>query len=273
MKFTIFGSRGFIGSNLLQKLKHSNVEYYTPDIHDDKILKENLGHVIYAIGLTADFRERQFDTVETHVCLLHDLLKNATFDSFLYLSSTRVYSNLTDECTSLKVNPTKPDDLYNISKIMGESLCMASDKPNIRIVRLSNVIGNNFTSNDFLSSIIRDAIEKKIIKLNISLLSEKDYVDINDVVEIIPKIVIGGKNKIYNLASGSNTKTKDIVNEIIRLTDCNVDINKDAKEYSFPIISINRLKNEFNYHPVNVLGKLETIIRSFENEYKKQSTL
>ena len=93
MKFTIFGSRGFIGSNLLQKLKHSNVECYTPDIHNNEILKENLGHVIYAIGLTADFRERQFDTVEAHVCLLHDLLKNATFDSFLYLSSTRVYSN------------------------------------------------------------------------------------------------------------------------------------------------------------------------------------
>lgn len=271
MKFSVFGANGFIGSNIVNFLKSQNHECDKLEPDDEKIFDQSLGNVIYCIGLTADFRERPFDTVESHVCLLHKILKACKFDSFLYLSSTRVYSNSTstNERDRLHVEPTNPDSLYNISKLMGESLCLALKSQNIRIARLSNVVGISGNHNDFLSSIIRDAIEKKIIKLNISLLSEKDYVDINDVVEIIPKIVLEGKNKIYNLASGFNTKTKDIVNEITRLIDCNVEINKNVKEYSFPIISITRLKNEFNYHPVNVLEKLETIIRSFENEYKK----
>ena len=91
MKFTILGANGFIGSNLVKFLKTKNCEIFTPNISE--ITSENLGHVIYCIGITSDFRERPFDTVNSHVSLLNDFLKNHNFESFLYLSSTRVYMN------------------------------------------------------------------------------------------------------------------------------------------------------------------------------------
>ena len=41
-------------------------------------------------------------------------------------------------------------DLYNISKLMGEALCLASHSQKVRIARISNVIGNRKNHNDFL---------------------------------------------------------------------------------------------------------------------------
>ena len=50
------------------------------------------GHVIDCIGLTGDFRTRLLDTAEAHVSLVARCLAELCFDSFLLLSSTRVYT-------------------------------------------------------------------------------------------------------------------------------------------------------------------------------------
>jgi nucleoside-diphosphate-sugar epimerase len=127
MYFTILGARGFIGSHLVSFLEHKGVECFAP-AGEEHLYGRDLGHIIYCIGLTADFRTRTFDTVEAHVCALLDILKNCRYDSFLYLSSTRVYKNAqsTNEETMLAVDPCNPDDIYDISKIMGESLCLTT---------------------------------------------------------------------------------------------------------------------------------------------------
>jgi len=264
MKFSVFGSNGFIGSNMVNFLKSQKIECDTLELNDEKIFERPLGHVIYCIGITADFRERPYDTVESHVCLLHKILKKCNFNSFLYLSSTRIYSNSssTNEDTELSVNPNKFEDLYNISKIMGESLCLVSSKPNVRIARLSNVVGNYLNTNDFLSSLIHDAVVKKKILLHTTLESEKDYAYIDDVVKILPKISLQGKEKLYNIASGKNTKVIEIINEIKRITNCEVNFASNASEQSFPRINIKRIQDEFNFLPVSFLFRLKEMILS-----------
>lgn len=265
MQFTILGSKGFIGSHLIKKLNDNGITHNSIDKIES--YKRNFGNVIYSIGLTADFRERPFDTVEAHVCELHKFLKNAKFDSFLYLSSTRIYSMNTQEEMPLTVTPSNFSDLYNISKIMGEALCFATNKPNIRIARLSNVIGNNFTSSDFLTTLIRDAIQKKSITLYTSLQSEKDYIFVEDVVDLLLKIALYGKHRVYNIASGTNTKTETIVNEISRLTHCKIFTENNVPTFSFPLINIDKIKNEFKYHPSNIIDKLELIVNQFMENF------
>ena len=151
---------------------------------------------------------------------------------------------------------------------MGEAICFASDKPSVRIVRPSNVTGNNFFSSLFIPSIIRDAVDRKKIVLQSTLDSEKDYIHINDVVRILPEISLNGKHKIYNVARGQNTKTKEIVGEISRITGCQVEVTPGSKEYSFPAISIDRVKSEFEFNPRPIIDDLEDII----NSYKKISS-
>lgn len=262
MKFSVFGSNGFIGSNMVNFLKNQKIECNLLELNDEQIFERPLGHVIYCIGITADFRERPFDTVESHVCLLHKILKKCNFSSFLYLSSTRIYSNSssTNEDAELSVNPNKFEELYNISKIMGESLCLISSKSNVRIARLSNVVGNYLSTNDFLSSLIDDAIVKKKILLHTTSESEKDYVYIDDVVKILQNISFQGKQKIYNIARGKNTKVKEITNELKKITGCKVIFAANAKKNSFPKINIKRIKDEFNFEPSDFLMKLDDFV-------------
>lgn len=266
MKFTVLGSTGFIGSNLVQHIHKKGFECNTPDIRKDEIESENFGHVIYAIGVP-NFKERPFEAVEAHVCLLQRFLKLAHFDSFLYLSGTRVYRNSisTKEEEPIIVNPMNLDDLYNISKLMGESVCMASKRDNIRIARLSNVTGNAFSSDLFLPSIIREAVDKKKVVVYTSIDSEKDYVYIDDVVRILPEISLQGKYKIYNVANGKNVKSKEILDALVKITDCEVRVSENAPEYSFPPISIERIKSEFIYNPISILDKLDFMVKSYCN--------
>jgi len=266
-KITILGSGGFIGSHLVEYFNKTGVEYYAPKLLNEKFFEESLGHVIYAIGVT-DFNHRPYDAVEAHVCLLKKILEKKRFDSFLYLSSARIYRGLSStlEDEPIIVQPTNKDNLYNISKLMGESLCFSTNNENVRVVRPSNIVGVNLNSNLFLPSIIRDAIKNKKIKLNSTLNSERDYICIDDVVKILPRILLEGKYKLYNIAYGKNIKSEELINKLKKITNCDLELNPCTKEYSFPKISIQRIKNEFDFKPTSIIEKFEDIV----NEYKAQ---
>lgn len=264
MKFTVLGSNGFIGSSLVYYLREKGMDCFTPDIRQQDITNEPLGHVIYAIGVP-NFMQRPFDAVNAHACALLKILRDAKFDSFLYLSSARIYNNSsTREDDNIVVNPGKINDLYNISKVMGESLCLSSGRENVRIVRPSNVTGNNFASDLFIPSILRNAVDDGKILLHSSLKSEKDYVFIDDLVQIIPDISLKGKHKIYNVAYGKNLTSQEIISEISRITGCKIDVEPDAREYSFPVISNERIVNEFEFKPSSIIPKLENMIHSYK---------
>jgi nucleoside-diphosphate-sugar epimerase len=261
MHFTILGAQGFIGSNLVSSIRHKGVECNAP-AREEHLAERDLGHVIYCIGLTADFRTRIFDTVEAHVCKLLDILRNCRYDSFLYLSSTRVYKNAqsTDENTMLMVNPLNAEDIYNISKLMGESLCLNVDNPSVRVVRVSNVIGPDSNSYNFVNALIARALDCSTISLEVSLDSEKDYIAIEDVVELLPHIALKGKQRIYNIASGINVTHGQIVSIIGKLINYRLEIREDAPRVVFPLIDVSRIVEEFQFSPSDIKKSIEQVI-------------
>jgi len=268
LKFTILGGTGFIGSSITNYLKSQAIECDTLDLRTDKINEKSLGHVLYAIGV-GDFIKRPFDAVTAHVCELQKILTKCKFDSFLYFSATRMYykSNTTKETDPIITNPLDTNDLYAISKVMGESLCMSINNKNIRSIRLSNVSGDNFNSSFFLPSIIRDAVTKNKISIHTTLNSKKDYIHINDVLKIIPEISLRGKYRIYNVASGMNTKNSEIIDKLKELINFQLEISPNSKEYFFPNISIDRIIDEFGFKPTPILDTLEDMVSSFKNYF------
>ena len=92
---------------------------------------------------------------------------------------------------------------------------------NIVILRLSNVFGNNFNSL-LLPTLIRNAIQKSKINISINVNSTKDYISINDVIDLIFKIQKKNRFKIYNIASGKNITLKKIIQIIRDKTNCRV---------------------------------------------------
>lgn len=265
MKYTILGS-GFIGTNLKMYLQNQSIDCFLPQRDYSFVKNQNLGHVIYAIGLTADFRTRPMETVKAHVCKLIEVLENSSFESFLYLSSTRVYngSKSGDELTLLNVNPADFSDLYNISKLMGEAVCLAVPNEKIRIVRLSNVIGNDFNSDNFLFSLIKDAVSKGEIKLGLPADSAKDYIVIDDVVSLIQLISMKGVKRMYNVASGQPLSNKQLADEIRKYTNCKVEFPKIVNALNFPVIQTERIKEEFLYSPRHILPEIKLLIEKFK---------
>jgi len=266
MKHTILGSFGFIGNNLEVYLKEQSLECFLPSKNYSFSKNENLGHVFYCIGLTSDFRTKPMETVKAHVCKLIEVLENSTYESFLYLSSARVYngSKSGDEQTSLSVNPSDFSDLYNISKLMGEAVCMAIPNEKIRIARLSNVIGDDFNSDNFLFSLIRDALDKQMIELGVSSKSEKDYISISDVIQLLLLISSKGKSRIYNVASGQNISNEQLINEIKKYTGCTTNYTESQSSLNFPLISNDRIRNEFDYEVKSILPEIKLLIENYK---------
>jgi nucleoside-diphosphate-sugar epimerase len=265
MIFTVLGAGGFIGTRLRAQLSALGHDVRCPSRADLTGLEGELGHVIYAIGLTADFRARWRDTIDAHVCLVNELLRRIRFQSFLYLSSTRVYRGApsTQEDQALSVNPADLSDLYNLSKLTGEAICLNHPAPGARVARLSNVYGPDFNSQNFVSSLIRDALSARRISLESSLGSAKDYIFVDRAVARLIDISLRGRQNLYNVASGINTTNNDVAAAIARATGAKIEIEPAAPEIGFPPIDIGRLSGEFPHQPSSLVADLPNLINEF----------
>jgi len=266
--FTVLGASGFIGGHLARHLQARGLDVRTPDRDDP--LTGDLGRVIYCIGLTADFRSRPWDTVEAHVSKLVELLRRGNFTSLVYLSSTRVYIHLGadrvgEESAVLPVDVSDPDEIFNLSKLAGEAACLASPNPAVRIARIANTYGDDLTSDNFLTSIIRDALDTGHIHLRTALTSAKDYVSVHDVVRALRVLALGGSYRVYNVASGRNYSHAEIVGWLAECCGCTVSVKPDAPEIRFPRVSVERLRADFAYEP----AALDQDIRALVEQYRR----
>jgi len=266
--FTILGASGFIGSNLLSNLRKSGYSVSTPNRNTLNITNVRHGHVIYCIGLTSDFRKRPLDTVQAHVCILRELLEYGEFDSLTYLSSTRVYhgSSSTTESSPLIVNPSNLEDLYGISKIAGESLCHHSGRRNIKVIRLSNIIGIREDNNLFINELLDEIITQKSLTLRSSLLSNKDYLFIDDAVSAIIALAVSKETGCFNVASGTNISNKVIIEELKSNFNFNLTILDNAPIFEFMPINIEKIKSIIQFEPTEFTDYFPKLI----NFYKKR---
>lgn len=224
--------------------------------------KVNLGHVVYAIGLTGDFRTRPFDTVDAHVTYLRDLLGAARFESFLYLSSTRIYGSAKDfvsETDSINLTVT-PDSLYDLSKMLGESLCLSCGRNGVRIARLANVYGNGQSENTFLGSILSQVNRGNTVVIEESPDSGKDYVNIDDTVGMLSHIATQGREKIYNVASGAITTHEAIAGLLNSHCEGSVSFSAEGKRRRLPLINIERIKAECRVNPRSLVDDLPGLL-------------
>ncbi len=258
--FTVLGASGFIGGHLARSLAAAGHEVFAPERGAPEIFTRPLGHVFYCIGLTADFRQRPFDTVEAHVCLLAGILRRADFLSLTYLSSTRVYSGSSHGVAGspLPVEPSSPSDLYNLSKLTGEALCHATGRPSVRVVRLSNVIGPG-ASDSFIGSLVREARQGRIRLLSHED-SAKDYIHILDIVDLLPQIALHGRLRQYNLAGGSNIRHREWLDLLRKLTGCAIETDPQAPLHTFPPIDTRPLRDEFGFSPRPIADLLPELL-------------
>ena len=265
MKFTVVGANGFIGSALKAMLHTQDFNVFAPTRGANELFTMPLGHVIYAAGVTADFRTRPFDTHRANTCLVADLLERAEFESLLYLSSARIYRHAENsvEDALIYVQPGDREDLYDLTKLTGEAICHASGRDSVRVVRLTNVVGPDFSSQNFLFDLIRSACETGQIDLRSAPDSAKDYVLLHDVLGILPRIATTGRHSCYNLGSGRNLTHAELLEPILAITGARLVVRDDAPKSVVPPINIARLQNEFGFQSSSVLSHIPQLVHEY----------
>jgi nucleoside-diphosphate-sugar epimerase len=202
--------------------------------------------------------------MDAHVTRVVKLLESAQFESFLYLSSTRVYLRARhgQEDELIPVDPSDPEDLYAISKLAGEAACLRCANPRVRVARLSNVYGVVPDGETFLPSVIRSAIVDKRVTLAIDESCAKDFVAITDVVGALPRIALEGMHRLYNVASGRNYLVGDLVREVCRIADADF-VPTGGPLITFPSISVERIRSDLDFRPAFITEKLEGLVAGY----------
>lgn len=260
MKFTVIGASGFIGSHLVSFLKSKQYDVFTPKKGEKTIFSQPLGRVIYCAGMTADFNKNPYETGRAHFCLLLDILEKADFETLVYLSSTRLYDGLTgvvNEQTNLILNSQNRRHLYDLTKAAGEALCISHEKA--KIVRLGVVYDRQFNADIFPAYVLKEADANHSIELNSSEFISRDYILLDDVICLLEKITLTGKERLYNLASGRNIYNYEWAKIIKNSKQCDLIFLNNKSVPESPIIDISLIQQEFGFEPKHFLEILETV--------------
>jgi len=165
-----------------------------------------------------------------------------------------------NENTSLIVEVNNFSHLYNLSKLMGESVCLHCGR-NAVVVRLSNVVGPDFSSDNFLISLIRQACDSELIRLHSALESAKDFILVDDAVNAIIALAQYPKPKhIYNIASGRKLSNAQICKTIARAQKCRWEVLPDSLLLTFPDIDVSLARQELGLFSNNVLDVLGDLV-------------
>ncbi|MEX0697189.1 MAG: NAD(P)-dependent oxidoreductase [Dongiaceae bacterium] len=266
MTFTVLGASGYIGSCFVRHLRRGGGNCFAPSRDDDRVFDRPLGHVVYCIGLTADYQRRPLDTVAAHVCVLADLLRRARFDSLLYLSSTRLYDSRAGsaadapcrEDDDLLLNPHNPRHIFDLSKATGEALCLGAGET-VRVARLACVYGGDLERDNFLHGVLRQAIGRKSMRLATSPDMARDYIHMDDVAALLRAIATRGRHRIYNVASGANVRNRELLAAIGRATGCAIAATREGGDAA-PRIGVERIAAEFDIRPRPVLDAIPGLV-------------
>jgi nucleoside-diphosphate-sugar epimerase len=263
--FTVFGASGFIGRHVTAALKAAGHSVLTPARGDAIDPTAGHGHVIYAIGLTGDYRARPYDTIEAHVGIAGRLLQAGHFDSFLYLSSTRVYRGLdpslaAGEDTPLPLTPSL-DGVYDYSKLLGESLCLAHDNPAVRVARLSNVYGDGMSPALFLGALLDSVNKNGGAVIQDHPQSAKDYIAVGAAVEALTAIATRGRQRLYNVASGRRTENRAIADALTAAGQKVSFADTPPQPRIFPQVDVSRLAAEFGAPAGDVARDIPALLK------------
>jgi nucleoside-diphosphate-sugar epimerase len=260
--FTVLGGRGFIGSRLVAFLARNGIPCQAPDRDDTTHFRAPLGHVVYCIGLTADYAVRPFDTVEAHVSLAARYLKECDFASFVYLSSTRLYDagGGGQVEAPLHLDPSNPRHIYDFSKGLGESLCNVAGRDRARVARLSSVYSDDLGDETFLHGLLRRARSEPEVLVQTAPDSERDYVHIDDVCLALVAIAVMGRRLIYNVASGENVSNVDLFAAIEEANGCRIRASAPRTGARFTKVDVLPLEEDFQLTPKHVRNEVARIL-------------
>lgn len=278
-KILVTGGAGFIGTNLVSKLRElkAQVDIYDlatgQDITNEKQLTSFIRRkydIIYHLagfsGSAESNRERlksfQVNTLAT-VNLCQQILKYSPKTKIIISSSRLEYGNPqylpVDES-----HPTIPISCYGLSKLTATQMALIFNKINnldVTIFRTSNVYGphqdTKFIGYNIINHFIDQALRDKTLTIFGDGTQKRDYLFVDDFVNafILAAIQPESWGQIYNLGAGVDIKFKEMVNLIVKKAGRGkIKFAKWPKEARVVetgdyVSDITKIKKEFGFSP------------------------
>ena len=258
MKILVTGSKGFIGSHLVEELKRLNYEVvsFPADITGSFELPE-VDCLFHLAALTniKKCSEEPEEAIRINVSGTLNVLKaakKAGIKKFIYMSTLGVYGN-PEELPCKEDGPIHPEEFYSMSKYIGELITKTFCKQNninFNIVRSFNVYGPKQREEFAIPFTVKQAVEGIVSLRNLD--TTRDFYYISDLINGLTNLIGSGKNgEVYNFGSGKETSIKDIIEILEGILDKKLEINlKDSK----PLVlrsqaDITKSKQDFNWEP------------------------
>ena len=254
MRIGITGGEGVLGSILVDKIKKQGIEYslFGGDIREKEDVNswtesESLEAVFHlaAIVPTSVVKDDLLSAFDVNAIgtknLVDSLNTNSPNTWMFYSSSSHVYKPSDNPIK--ETNEIDPTSEYGLTKYSGEVLARKYYK-NLCIGRIFSMYHDS-QKVPFLYPSIKARLAKEDLTKEFELYggeSERDFLNAEEIADILLKLMKVRALGIYNIGSGKSTKVKDFVRQ---MTSKKLKI-KSLGDFDSLVANIDKLKNVLN---------------------------
>ena len=268
-KIILLGHTGYIGNAIYKKLQNKKIiGFSSKDINLTNYreclkLKKHLNEktiLIICSAIKSDLGN-SFETYIKNVRMaenLNKIIAKNSLKKIILLSSNSVYGVFKKHKKIDEKTPVYPDTFYSLAKIVSEKLFQLSvSEKKLLILRPTTIYGpNELIVPNTPSGFLRKAIDNRGISLWGDGSEIRDFLFIEDIVEIISKIINKNIYGILNLASGEKKSYADSIKIISKVLKKK--INFESKKRTLdPVDKIYNINLFYKYFPQYKFTSLE----------------
>ena len=286
MKILITGIKGFIGSQIEQTLKkRSKIFGISSDTEKNdykKLIKKKIrpniifhcaGSGLVGINKISNsiHKKKNLDSTKNLIKFINKIkLKNS---KIIFLSSQSVYGKVSGNKIS-ESNPTVPISSYGKTKLLAEKKIMKITNNRVIVLRLFSIYGIGLKK-----QILWDAcckFKKKDTKFRGNGQEKRDFLNINDLIKLIKKIIVSNgnnKNELYNVGSGAGIKIRNLLLKLKSIYKLDKKLffleNQKKSEHQDYISSNKKIIQNFKWKiSKNLYQELKQYVRWFKKNYE-----
>ena len=222
----LISDRGFIGKSLFNALSN-NKEHNIYGLNSDncnllneektkaaisKILIKTF--TIIFLSTFGRFPEDNYDVYNKNVTMITNLLNSIDInliEQFIFFSSTCLYGRPPKILPITEVNECIPNGYYGLSKFVSESLIKLQLTCPVSIIRIPGVYGKLDQNKSIISHFVNNIINNEPITIYDKGLVLRDYIFIDDIIEVVNHIINLKCEVTINIATGKSIKLIDLV--------------------------------------------------------------
>jgi nucleoside-diphosphate-sugar epimerase len=202
----VVGSNSFIGKKLV------NFDC----VSHDKFHKKDLSKYETVINCSLDPLYKNSPYSETSDFDFHVGQKSIKNNChYVMLSTSKIYGNNEVLQSYNENSTTNPFDYYSENKLITENKLLSNFKEKVTILRMSNIFGFEVYRSSFVGYIMTQMITDRKVKLTIPENNKRDFLFIDDAVDIIEKVCYTKPNGIFNLSSNEGYDAIKVINNLI----------------------------------------------------------